>query len=97
MDLDGGQMLNVWDLKLEREINYWLWLDKSVSLHPQHPPDGVVDELDVVQVAVELQAPPHVGEVIEAGVQGHHLAAQPRHRHREHADVGAQVWSCIIM
>ena len=54
--------------------------------------DCIIDQHNVLPVAVEADWLVNVGEVLDTGVHRHHLPAHASHRHREHADVGTKVW-----
>ena len=54
-------------------------------------PNCIVDQQNILPVAIELDWLVDVGKVLEAGVHRHHLPAQVIHSHREHADVGSKV------
>ena len=63
--------------------------------HIQISPHGVVHELDLVQIRVELQGGSEVGEVVEVSVHRHHAPPHHGSGDGEHANVGTKVWDMI--
>ena len=69
-------------------MNEQLYLYLSIK---SDGPNCIVDQQNILPVAIEADWLVDVGKVLEAGVHCRHLPAQVSHSHREHANVGSKV------